>query len=248
MLVFLAGILIIYQMVNFFDTEVVEKDTVNIVMSTPSGMQYEQVNVQPLSELKNKHVVRQQYDYSCGSAALTTILKYYLGEEIDEAQTVDAMLHYGEREKIIERRGFSLLDMKRFVSNMGYKSGGFKGSVEDLYELEHPAVIPIEYRGFKHFVVLKKATRKRVFVADPAFGNYSMTIPQFEKIWPTNILFVIYPDSRFKSRMLSLSEDELRFVDDDEINRLAMKNMPDFQLPLENQAQTAIDNLLHIRP
>ena len=28
-------------------------------------------------EIKNKNLTRQKYDYSCGSASLSTILKYY---------------------------------------------------------------------------------------------------------------------------------------------------------------------------
>ncbi|HEY9134203.1 MAG TPA: C39 family peptidase [Pseudomonadales bacterium] len=248
MLVFLAGVLIIFQMVNFFDTETVEKDAVNIVMNTPAGVQYEQVSVRPLSEIKNQNVVRQKYDFSCGSAALTTVLNYYLDVEIDEVQAVNAMLHYGERENIIQRRGFSLLDMKRFVSGIGYKSGGFKGTIEDLKEVNNPAIVQIIHGGFKHFVVLRKTSHDRVFLADPAFGNFTMTIEQFEKVWESNVLFIVYQKESLNTNMLALSENDLRYVDADEIKRTALSNIADFRLPLEQQAQTAIDSMLHIRP
>ncbi len=248
MLVFLAGVLIIYQMVTFFDTETVEKEAVNVVVQTPAGVHYEQVSVRPLSEIKNQNMVRQKYDYSCGSAALTTILNYYLDVEINEVQAVNAMLHYGEREKIIQRRGFSLLDMKRFVSGIGFKSGGFKGSIEDLKTVNHPAIVQIIHGGFKHFVVLRKTSNERVFLADPAFGSFTMTIPQFEKVWQSNVLFIVYPKEEQKTHMLALSEDDLRFVDGDEIKRTALSRIADFRLPLEQQAQTALDSILHIRP
>lgn len=248
MLVFLAGVLIIYQMVNFFDTDTVDKEAVNVVVQTSAGVHYEQVNVRPLSEIKNQNMVRQRYDYSCGSAALTTILNYYLDVEINEVQAVNAMLHYGEREKIIQRRGFSLLDMKRFISGIGFKSGGFKGSIEDLKTVNHPAIVQIIHGGFKHFVVLRKTTNKRVFLADPAFGNFTMTIPQFEKVWQSNVLFIVYPKEERQTHMLALSEDDLRFVDDDKIKRTALSSIADFRLPLEQQAQTVLDNILHIRP
>src|SRR3546814_3069972 len=65
------------------------------------------------------------------------------------------MLRYGETQKIIERRGFSLLDMKRYTAQLGYRSAGFKAEFSDLTTLEHPGIVPIKYAGFDHFVVLK---------------------------------------------------------------------------------------------
>src|SRR5690242_8913194 len=47
------------------------------------------VGMEPLSELKYKNIVRQAYDYSCGSAALVTILKYHLGLEVSEQQSME---------------------------------------------------------------------------------------------------------------------------------------------------------------
>ena len=34
--------------------------------------------------IKNKNLVRQQHDYSCGSASLSTILTYYYNQNISE--------------------------------------------------------------------------------------------------------------------------------------------------------------------
>ena len=46
------------------------------------------VKIEPFSELKFKNIVHQAYDYSCGSAALVTILKYHLGLEVTETAIV----------------------------------------------------------------------------------------------------------------------------------------------------------------
>ena len=72
--------------------------------------------VEPLVEQKHRNIVRQAYDYSCGSAALTTVLNFYLGRNLTERQTMEGLLHYGESERIVERRAFSMLDMKRLVT------------------------------------------------------------------------------------------------------------------------------------
>ena len=84
------------------------------------------IAMEPFSELKYKNIVHQAYDYSCGSAALVTILKYHLGLDVTEQQSMEGMMAFGEKEKIIERRGFSLLDMKRYVGSLGLSGAGFK--------------------------------------------------------------------------------------------------------------------------
>ncbi|MCP6210315.1 hypothetical protein NL405_28345, partial [Klebsiella pneumoniae] len=68
---------------------------------------------------------------------------------------MNGLMRYGEYDRIVERRSFSLLDMKRFVTALGYNSGGFKGQFSDLTKLDKPAIVPIAYAGFKHFVVFK---------------------------------------------------------------------------------------------
>ena len=49
-----------------------------------------------MSQLQFRNVIRQAYDYSCGSAALTTLLDYYLGRNLEERQVMEGLLRYGE--------------------------------------------------------------------------------------------------------------------------------------------------------
>lgn len=172
----------------------------------------EQVQVKPYSEIKWQGVVRQKYDYSCGSAAISTILKHYVGEDITELNAMRGMLRHGERQKIIQRQGFSLLDMKRYVSFLGYKSGGFRASLDDLKGLERPVIVPIEYGGFKHFVVLRDIIAGRAFIADPAFGNITMTVHRFSQIWEPDVLFMTYKGDRVAINNLKLRDQDLRYL------------------------------------
>lgn len=176
------------------------------------------VQIEPFSELKYRNIVRQAYDYSCGSAALVTILKHDLGLDVTENQAMEGMLAHGEKEKIIERRGFSLLDMKRFVASLGVESAGFRGQISDLLTLEHPAIVPIDYAGFKHFVVLRGVRDGMVFLADPSAGNILFTVKEFATLWDRNTLFIVYPPKNGKApRRLALSDKELGVVDMDRI-------------------------------
>ncbi len=207
---------------------------------TKTGLVEERgVAVKPLSEFRFKNVVRQAYDYSCGSAAMTTILNHYLGRQFEERQVMEGLLRFGETERIVERRGFSLLDMRRLATALGHPSGGFRAEMKDIRTLEHPAIVPIDYGGFKHFVVLRQWENGRIHVADPALGNTSFSETQFEKIWDQNVLFIVFPDGVEPREDLALRDHDLRFVDDRTVNLLAFKEFPVFTKTMEQWADKA---------
>jgi predicted double-glycine peptidase len=188
--------------------------------------------MEPYSELKYKHIVRQAYDYSCGSAALVTILNYHLGIKVSEQQSMEGMMAFGEKEKIIERRGFSLLDMKRYLASIGVDSAGFKAEIPDLLTLEEPAIVPIDYAGFKHFVVLRGVRGGLVFLADPSAGNITFPLAEFATLWDRNTLFIAYPPKgRPAIAKLALTDQELGVADMDRIRDHALLR------PLDNQPQ-----------
>src|SRR5690606_7140065 len=87
---------------------------------------------------------------------------------------------------------------------------GFRAEFKDLESLEHPGIVPIEYAGFKHFVVLREIRDGRVYVADPALGSISFTQARFEEVWDQNVVFIVYPGERPPVNALALSEQDLR--------------------------------------
>ena len=182
----------------------------------------EAVEIKPALENQFRGIVRQAYDYSCGSAALTTLLNGYVGTNLTEQQTMEGLLKFGEYERIVERRSFSLLDMKRFVTAVGLQSNGYKGEFSDLVNQKQPAIVPISYAGFKHFVVFKAYKDGRVYVADPALGNISFDQERFKEIWENNTLFIINVEEGQRKDMLALQDADLRHVDDATINRYAL--------------------------
>lgn len=180
--------------------------------TTPEG-----VTIEPLSEFKFRHIVRQAYDYSCGSAALVTVLNHYLNIQVDEQQAMEGMLAHGERDKIVARRGFSLLDMKRYVATLGADAQGFRAGLQDLAELKQPAIVPIDYAGFKHFVVLRGVRGGKVYLADPSAGHIVFSSEEFATLWDRNTLFLIYPakDKPDTVARLALTDHELGVIDSD---------------------------------
>lgn len=199
------------------------------------------VKVEPLSVIKNRDVVHQAYDYSCGSAALTTILRYYLGRNLDERQVMEGLLHYGESQRIIQRRAFSLLDMKRLVGALGYPSGGFRATIDDLKELDHPAIAPIHYAGFKHFIVIRAVKGDRIFIADPSLGNISFTLHEFAGKWDQNVLFIVFPGSSKPINALELKEEDMRFIDSQTLSALTYRQFPEFNEAREWSIQNELE-------
>ncbi|TFV95222.1 peptidase C39 family protein [Oxalobacteraceae bacterium OM1] len=201
------------------------------------------VRIEPFSELKYKHIVRQAYEYSCGSAALVTILNYHLGLKVNEQEAMEGMLERGEKEKIIERRGFSLLDMKRYVASLGVQSAGFRAEVKDLLTLEHPAIVPIDYAGAKHFVVLRGVRDGLVYIADPSAGNIVFSIDDFAALWDRNTLFLIYPPKDKPAvAQLALTDKELGVFDMDRVKDRGQLQALDRAYMLERAATSGFGN------
>jgi len=134
--------------------------------------------------------VRQQYDFSCGSAAVATLITYHYGRPISEEEVFKAMFEYGDQERI-RREGFSLLDMKRYLESQGYEADGFEASLDQLVEANVPAIVLIQENGYNHFVVLKGLANGKLVVGDPSVGTRFMSRDHLESVWQGGILFVI---------------------------------------------------------
>jgi hypothetical protein len=148
------------------------------------------VRVTSLKEAKFRRTIKQQYDFSCGSAALATLLAYHYGDPVTEAQVFQYMYERGDQAKI-QREGFSLLDIKNYLESHGYTADGFETSLDKLAQVGVPAIVLISDNGYHHFVVVKGLQAGKVLVGDPSIGARIISRPEFEKLWPNGIVFVI---------------------------------------------------------
>jgi uncharacterized protein len=141
--------------------------------------------VRSLKELRDANVVKQSLDYSCGSAALATIFKFYYGENVSENDILRIIFLNlsGDDKKIREKDGVSLFDLQNVSLSLGYQSDGYKLPQESLGKIDRPVIVYIYPRGYKHFSVLKGINNGRVYLADPARGNIRMSIASFLNIW-----------------------------------------------------------------
>jgi predicted double-glycine peptidase len=141
-----------------------------------------------------KSVVRQEYDFSCGSAAVATLLTYHYGHPVDESSVLEAMYEIGDQAKI-RKEGFSLLDMKNYLESIGYHAEGYHESLDKLARVGIPAIVLINRRGYMHFVVVKGVTEDKVAIGDPTLGLRIYDRDDFEKMW-SGILFVVLNDKK----------------------------------------------------
>ena len=141
-----------------------------------------------LLEQRQAKVVMQGWDYSCGAASLATLLNFQHGDPVTEREIALGLMsriEYVENPLIVNlRQGFSMADLKLYVDARGYHGRGIGRLDLDSLVERAPAMVPIMVNGSSHFVVLRGRRGNRVLLADPLFGNRTMTTDQFLAAWP----------------------------------------------------------------
>ncbi|MEK6771660.1 MAG: C39 family peptidase [Pseudomonadota bacterium] len=154
----------------------------------PGGGIYHK-NIVSLREAKFTNLITQQTDFSCGAAALATILRYVYGRDLGEADVLTGMMRIANPE-VVKEQGFSLLDIKNYVETIGLRGRGYRLTAEQLAQVKIPVIVLLDIKGYKHFVVVKKTTPEKVYIADPALGNKVMTREEFVAGW-NGIVFAV---------------------------------------------------------
>lgn len=149
-----------------------------------------------LKEQREHRLVMQQWDASCGAAALATVFTYSFNDPVSERAVVAGLLDTTEPVRVRHRGGFSLLDMKRYAERRGYRAVGFLDmSLEDIRYLEAP-IVPLNLNGYQHYVVFRGVDADGdIRVADPAFGNRTISADKFNEAWADGLAFVVMKGS-----------------------------------------------------
>jgi uncharacterized protein len=147
--------------------------------------------VKSLLEIRYDQVVLQQWDVSCGAAALSTVLSYHYNDPVPEKAIAQAMLERGDPRRIQAQGGFSMLDLKHYAEGRGYEGRGYGHlTLEDLAAFG-AAIVPVRFQDYDHFVVFQGVRNGRVELADPAFGNRTVSVREFERAWRDNLALVV---------------------------------------------------------
>lgn len=181
-------------------------------------------DVKTMKELRQENVVTQSLDFSCGAAGLATLLNYYLNDPITETEIISDLLQIVPLEKVKERMGFSLYDLKKYSELKGYVVTGYKMDFDFLRDVGRPLLVPIKFKNYRHFVVVKAVIGDRVFIADPALGNVSVKDEKFKQMWTNGIGFVVEHSgdkTEEAQYALKVETEDIRFADYKKMRQLA---------------------------
>lgn len=140
-------------------------------------------------EFKNENLTRQDYDYSCGSASLSTILKYYYNLDISEKEILDTILEskgFNKEDKKEFEDGdmtLSFFDLANYTKDKGFKAIGLALDLESLKKLKAPVILFVKIRKSEHFTIYKNMDKNYVYLADPNFGNIKVRISKFQEMF-----------------------------------------------------------------
>jgi hypothetical protein len=144
-----------------------------------------QPRITSLKAMRDAGVVKQQYDYSCGSASLATLLTYGWNDRVDEDALLRSLIAEMSPDDLVvlQQKGLSLHHLQQLAQLRGYKAQGFRLHQEQLAGVSRPVIVFIKPQGYAHFAVLKGVRGDRVYLADPSLGNVRMPLYRFLDMW-----------------------------------------------------------------
>ena len=151
----------------------------------------------------------QSSDYSCGAAAVATLLTYYFDDQVAEAAIMEAVFKTlpESQQKDRKKQGFSLLDLGDYVAARGYESTGYRLTLGQLQQVQLPVLVHLSVQGDRHFVVLTKIRGDQIYLADPSRGNLRLSVDDFASEW-TNIALVVTRPGRPRPSSPPGSDDD----------------------------------------
>ncbi|MDY6135536.1 cysteine peptidase family C39 domain-containing protein [Campylobacter sp. CX2-8023-23] len=131
-------------------------------------------------EIRNKNVVRQNYEESCGAASIATILNLIDVKRYSENDILQKL----KQNNIVNTNMISFMDIQRTLEILGYRSVGYQINRGIFNHFKIPIIVKIENDPrYPHFVVAMNYDGDYIKVFDPNFGEYISSKEQFYKLW-----------------------------------------------------------------
>ena len=142
--------------------------------------------------LKNKFPYFRQLDYrDCGPTCLRMVAKHY-GKSFSR--------EFLRENASITKTGVTMAGIAEAAEAIEMRTLGMRISLESLVS-EAPTPFVVPWRQ-KHFVVVYKTSKTKIFVADPAQGLLEYTHEDFKKAWTnttdeTGFILLLEPNAQF---------------------------------------------------
>lgn len=116
-------------------------------------------------------ILRQTGMMECGTTSLAMVFKYYGYYDIKRF-----LAEYAE----VNKEGIDLYTLAQIAQKFGFDADGYQMGYEHIAQVSLPFIAHFDGN---HFVVVYKATDKKVWVADPANGKHVYLKKEFEEKW-----------------------------------------------------------------
>lgn len=141
---------------------------------------------------KLRRIEYQTTTIDCGAASLVNLFRL-LGFDIPDIEIAERLDY--------EKGGVSMKALADCAEDFGFKARGFR---LDLHALCSETLFPaIAFWNNNHFVVVRKADRKKVYVIDPAMGEVTYSVEDFIQGWgvgedETGFILYVEPSEKTK--------------------------------------------------
>jgi predicted double-glycine peptidase len=130
--------------------------------------------------LRYTHVVGQTDWYTCGAAAVATLLTYYYEDPVTEGEVLEVAMREMEASRKDLREGLTALSLKRYLEGRGYEVRAYRVGLDELADYFRRGGLPVVAhvtRPELHFLVvvgvldLPSLGLSQVLLADPSWGR-----------------------------------------------------------------------------
>ena len=136
------------------------------------GLLWTFVGFVPHRPLRYTHVVGQTDWYTCGAAAVATLLTYYYGDSATEGEILKVAIEETKKSGKDPLKGLTALSLKRALEKRGYRVKAYRVNLEQLADYFRRGGLPVVGHVTKpelHFLVIAG-------IVDPPYGGPSQAL------------------------------------------------------------------------
>lgn len=142
--------------------------------------------------------LRQQTPYSCGLAALGTLLSRLGGMKVSEQALQDQLSAALVADAARDQRGYSLATLRDLAVSRGFSAQGVRVGLSRLLSFEPPFLVRLRSAEGHHYAavtgtapasdhasndVTRVSSAGEISLADPQWGDIRMALAEFAALW-----------------------------------------------------------------
>jgi len=186
----------------------------------------------PHRPLRYTHVTGQTDWYTCGAAAVSTLLTYYYGDEVSEQEILEVAFMATQESGKDPLEGLTALSLKRAMQQRDYQVKAYRVNLEQLVDYFQRGGLPVVAHVTKpqlHFLVISGLVKNpqrpnaqpQVLLADPSWGRRIIPLEELVTYKGfSGVILIAVPKSREQlEEVRRLQQEELTWAQQ-ELSRL----------------------------